>query len=338
MHEETSKKLVLFPLLICIIGTVFAFFIGIYASFGGKIQEKEVYTDKLSRVNSKEFRSLMIESMAKFGAKDTYAIVKKAYKDKESEKHNFVHIFGEELYNFQGLAGIGVCDSTFLFACFHGFMSRALGTGGVSILPELSRACVSARGERTQACMHGAGHGLVEYMGTRKIKDAIAFCAQFGVKQKTMNGCVGGAIMEYNFGSPGENSALIPRPTSGSFTYPCNILDKDLSASCYFEQMQWVLKATGNDMGKAEDVCASLEGIDRIFCFRGIGNFSVVIDFDVAAARKRCDNIEEKTGIDDCKIGAAGSYMAVKNDWKTARKLCEDIDNSLMSLCPLEKL
>ncbi len=114
-----------------------------------------------------------------------------------TKQHSEGHIFGKALYLVEGLAGVAVCDTRFMYSCFHSFMTQAILSEGVTAAQILHEACRASLGYRSENCEHGVGHGIqsmhaYDFAGLKKSLDV---CGALTPPSHPVAGCAGGVFM-----------------------------------------------------------------------------------------------------------------------------------------------
>ena len=105
----------------------------------------------------------------------------------ENNPHQLAHVLGQESYRQLGIDGISVCDQSFTFGCYHGFVRALIDDTGESA--DIVHACEKT--PNVGGCAHGVGHAL----GTNDLTHALHEC---DVLFDTFNfSCWGGVFMEY---------------------------------------------------------------------------------------------------------------------------------------------
>lgn len=197
-------------------------------------------------------------------------------------QHVVAHIFGGALYDELGLSGLSVCDTRFLYGCFHEFLSRAIVEHGLSIIPSLEEQCLSSPyADAPLSCEHGLGHGIVAYAGygREELDQAIEVCKT--LKHDPIGACFEGVFMEYNlrfFSAPDESDA---RPVPESDPYdPCAAYGGLVAKRCVgLLPLWWRVsvfsgKVTDETFIWAGEKCDALPPaltLYRSTCFRGVG-------------------------------------------------------------------
>ncbi len=100
--------------------------------------------------------------------------------------HELGHAVGEQMFAKNGIAGISGCDNSFIFACYHGFMT-AFSRDGRYDSSKLYHACVEDAERKAQergadanfavlaGCVHGMGHGFLE-RNRHNLRNALREC------------------------------------------------------------------------------------------------------------------------------------------------------------------
>lgn len=232
--------------------------------------------------------------------------------------HLTAHVFGEVLYEQEGLKGFSVCDADFGFGCFHSFIARAIAEHGEEVVQELDRACLDAFTEGGLGCFHGIGHGILSSLGyhLEDVTRALSLCEGLSW-QRSYGGCRDGVFMEYNFRTMEADPKERNRPFSLEERHePCRSIDEGSRTACYFGQPAWWLSAlrdAPDARKRMAGYCAEAGATELIqACFRGLGYaYAPESRFDVADGRELCDSSvaegEERTW---CREGLAWALYA----------------------------
>lgn len=232
--------------------------------------------------------------------------VYQAFKDKYANvdftvQHSGAHLFGELLFNNFGADGISVCDSTFSFGCYHGLFTNAINKEGIKIAKKLNDSCIKKYPGGPSACQHGIGHGILEYMGTNHLTDALNVCQSLSTAP--LYGCKAGVFMEYNV--PLVFDSGPPHIQTRKFDplqpySPCPALPADFHQACYYELVQFWDKFI--DFDKIGALCKAIPDTDeRIACYKGVGNNAgPSVNFDIDRAKSICKKMPEDQGYQNC--------------------------------------
>ena len=281
-----------------LLGLAVALLVGsAFAVAAGRAKPKNDLVPDYAAVQ-RHLQNLIVEK----GAARAYAAL---HKELEGEsvgiRHGTAHVFGELLFETEGLAGLGVCDQAFTFGCYHGFLGRAVNKNGIDIVSSLNAGCVAANGEGESACRHGLGHGILDYIGPSHLTDAYAVCRKIG--WDGLLGCGQGVIMEYL-----QSRDRIFTFESGAPLRPCDGLSADLRPSCYFE-LPYAWYFAKLDFPKMRELCFGLQDEDRRACLLGLGRAAGELQrYDAAAARSACADSTV------CEAGAYWLFTAVGKD------------------------
>lgn len=265
------------------------------------------------------------------GAKSAYAAFKEENRETAYDRqHALAHIFGELMYESEGIEGISVCDSSFGFGCFHSFFGKAIQEKGIRVVKELDGACIEAFGLRGTGCSHGIGHGVLSYTGEESLLEALEICSTLTFKGP-IGGCSSGVFMEYNFRTMTTNGRSELRPLSEEQPYaPCDSLSL-FRESCYFEAPSW-WRASLEQRGHAPEEtyrilgswCISLSGDEYEACLRGVGNvIPANAAYDLDLSIERCGLMPDKESELWCRKGAAWGFFADPARREKAVLLCE---------------
>ena len=253
------------------------------------------------------------------------------------EQHLGAHIFGESLYDALGAEGIGVCGSDFGFGCFHGFFLAGVAIEGPVFVRTANDACVERFGVLGTGCLHGIGHGIVEYIGKKNLKDALALCEQT-TQVKPLLGCTSGLFMEAHIPLtvlPGEDPPK-PHPFSNSAPYGLceEVIDRH-KMSCFFELGGWWQTVLHEDFERMGELCALADPGLRGICAQGVGRIiSDTREFEVTPSAATCDRFSQNENLrTQCYIGAAWSMFSGLGDAQRANELCGILPAEEKEIC-----
>lgn len=284
-------------------------------------------------------RAAFVENIRMHGGDAAYRAFKKHYLGVPFDlQHNAAHVFGESLYDEEGIAGVRLCDQEFNFGCYHGFFTRAVASEGLDVIGALDRACDAS--DRPTACQHGIGHGILEYLGHSRLGDALLACKKTH-QPDPLAGCTSGVFMEYNvpLSVGGDGTfALQTRPLEHHDEpyHPCTELPDEFRLSCYHELPQWWAQVYGQDFATLGAFCAAAPypGGGRA-CFNGLGNVIASFgEYDADTVAGLCRQIADSEGRDSCFINAAWSAFVDRQDARGAAAICAKLPEKLQSECP----
>ena len=185
----------------------------------------------------REEQSALEKRLLRENAAKVYAdiLVKYAHTAPNSQ-HGIAHIFGEVLYKTTGLSGITVCDNSFAFGCFHGFLFNAIADKDIASINDLDRMCIEKFGEYNLGCQHGIGHGIAEHYGSQNLDQSLDACATLSWKHRLM-GCSGGVFMEYmmpSLSGKGAGSVQVNPLTPNDPYAPCDNIKHQFKPECFY--------------------------------------------------------------------------------------------------------
>lgn len=253
--------------------------------------------------------------------------------------HTNAHLFGEALYEKEGVKGFAVCDSSFGFGCYHSFIARAVADEGEKVVPLFDEECVRMFGLEGLGCSHGVGHGVLSYYGynPEDVQKALEICATLSWKN-AYGGCRDGVFMEYNFRVMETNRDDRLRAfTEAERHEPCTSLQHTHQQACYFSQPGWwlhVFTYNSESIHRIAGYCDEVTDTNgRRACFRGLGyTLAAYIQFDVTAGVRACDSLEaRREGKVACHQGLAWALYANPPYRELAKKACTEGLSSLES-------
>ncbi len=266
---------------------------------------------------------------------DVYGRIIEEITQRGTQTHTLMHMLGELLYEEYDMKGLGECDGSFGFGCYHGFFNAAIYAKGIEILPELDAACKEKYGSVDTRCQHGLGHGLLVYTGYENLLDALTWCTT--ISAKPTGGCTGGVFMEYNFHTMEEPSEDYYRPLGENMYLPCISLPEQFQASCFQEQPQWWARHLSNDYKRMGELCAELSvgTANSNACFQGIGNTITEQSryaYDVVI--KECNTMPHEHAQALCREGASWQFIGRGEEDRNAYiLLCESLNAERRDAC-----
>lgn len=278
------------------------------------IQPKAPWPD---RADIKKIRNSIGKDIRQKGAEGAYEELKSRYGINQPHAsvipHLAAHLFGELLYKHREMEGLGVCDASFTYGCFHGLFNAVIAEKGIGSINELFKICPSL------PCQHGLGHGLGEYYGPENIETSLNACVNMGAPSIPF-GCVGGVMMEYNFPSMFDfisSSADVIRKFNPESPYaPCERVHADFRRACYLRLTEWWEVVMEKDYVRMGELCGLVgEEEYRNSCFMGIGAALITTNgFNVEQSRQSCGLIPSDQGKRDCLVGASFILKTIREE------------------------
>lgn len=270
-------------------------------------------------------RNDLVESvrhnLREYGAVPTREALQESYRDEPSTKrHSVGHTYGRVLFEELDTTGFGYCDGGFVFGCYHEFFARVIQRDGVAVTSKLNDECFSAndRLPDAYACQHGIGHGLLAHGGYEldNLRRALELCNGLDPIDP-INGCYGGAVMEFNMKTMIREHGIPPRTreeADNSLHYPCQSVPGYATKACYYWQSQWWLFALQATPERVGELCleASTQR-ERDACFFGVGNRMPDLTDQPDEAHALCQRFTASTAerqhFVDCMASAAVTYQ-----------------------------
>ncbi len=299
----------------------------LFPSFGGKII---VLSNKDIQIRNQVLtRETITKMVDKEGPEKVYSDLEKIYDSNSTFAHSTFHLFGEILYTKFKLSGIDYCDNFAGFGCYHGLFIKAVSDKGLDVAIDLDQKCVEKFGIQGLGCPHGIGHGLVEYFGIGKIKEALSICAKLSW-QGPLFGCAGGVFMENNFPTVFDKDGVgkvTVREAHGNLFEPCLSLDSKFKQACYFEQASWWNKVLNSDYQKIGNFCNSLKvSNEKESCLLGLGNaIAESTQYDPSSIVKGCSQMPNKPTEMLCRAGGAWAFFSNLDKRPQSEEICSGL-------------
>lgn len=293
------KKFALRLGIVVAIGAAVFFIFGKFVFRSISVAVNKMYGEKV--------RTFWKEEVASTGSAAAYAKLKKMVAlSPQPVRHGVAHVFGEVLFQADGIDGLKVCDADFTFGCYHGFIDTAVNYKGIEIITQIDKECSALYGHEDTRCRHGIGHGLMDYFGAASLPKALAKCGDIG--DTTLTGCVDGVVMEYLITVDGTRSLDSKKPYE-----PCAGLSGEYRATCYFELVKWWDDAFDHDYKKIGGLCGALwEKKEKDACMFGAGkSYGELHGFNAGKTIVNCAKFSERGDQVICQAGAYGVFTAL---------------------------
>lgn len=189
------------------------------------------------------------------------------------QTHLLVHTVGEWIFENFSVEGLVYCRDHFLGACFHGFLVRAIGDHGPSVMGEAFERCRGAGIPTMVQCAHGAGHGLVAW--TRyDLPEALRLCDELADALRDFHAfnCYDGGFMENAWRLHHGDASGTVHATSDP-DYPCN--DRRLAPrhlpACWGNQVAILFHLSHGDLRTVAARCEGLgDPMNQDACYNGL--------------------------------------------------------------------
>lgn len=264
-------------------------------------------------------QSLFVEQIRNFGAQSAYQNFK-VKNITDPQRHFFAHVFGQALFDDLGPDGVGICDDSFEFGCYHGFFTAGLSTDNLDLIYRFDQSCKEHWQDKYTPCQHGLGHGLLS--SGLSLNESLEWCKK--IMSHPTGGCLSGVFMEYNFPAKTDHSGTVPRELQKDVYSPCSELPSEFQLSCYFELPQWWFKVYDKDFAKASAMCGEVPiQHNREWCFYGLGHYTATtLSYDVQQTAEVCDSLIYQDAKLWCRVGASWIFVVQPNSEVTLPVIC----------------
>lgn len=334
-----------FAIMLVASGALFTFVFGDVSSFlqGDIVGKSQAILPGVTS-DVTQFDKEWIDRIEKVGAATAYHDFLIAYATATTEvQHTNAHLFGNVLYQADGIDGIKVCDSQFEAGCYHEFLGRAIQDDGTEIVVRLNEKCLETA--EPDWCQHGIGHGVVGYVGYEydSLVNALEICDTLRV-QSRIGGCFGGVFMEYNSkllanANGGVGGGVRQFDETTGFNFPCDRIETPFRDACYFRQPQWWMTSIfsnqwGDKIGrlnmfkKMGELCGKVEeGTQQDYCFKGIGLYGVsVVSGNIEEMILVCKSMPSNRDI-ECRAMAVNSPYFNLLPQETPQSMCDGLSS-----------
>jgi hypothetical protein len=233
--------------------------------------------------------------------------------------HEYAHVFGDALYETEGVDGFDNCGVAYVWGCYHSFIERAVVQKGIGVLDILEAHCKAMPSTDVQECEHGLGHGILSYMGVTHLTDALAECDKLSAPTY---GCASGIFMEYLNGNIHENRPPVAYTDEGKYG-PCDSVPEADRLVCYRRLPNWwAITFKGSKDERPAFLEHNCLGIVpeayRSACMIGVGyNETSESDFDPEKGKQICASLQNAG---DRTICLYGGVLAIFQNTETRDK------------------
>ncbi len=301
---------------------------------------KPTSIDDLRELNIAEEKIKWLTFINKVGTEKAYVQFSELYKDKNYVvQHNMMHLMGGLVYSTEGIRGIGICDSSFDYACYHQFFIDFIREKGSFAVPQVIETCIQRHGEQAGFCIHGVGHGVQEFYGDtqegllKALKTCAGLTSVLSFSPSAVSQCNEGVFMQYNHVLPIQNM-LVREVDPTDPLSPCNVISEEFKRDCYLSiARRWLLFYTG-EYRQADIFCTLVPEQYKKFCYRGIGvDIAMSTNYDVEATEKTCYSLADEFGRSYCKVGAANLVKLQDKGDEFVNKICSGLQGETLKEC-----
>lgn len=271
----------------------------------------KVFSDK----TYEEFKKIAQD----FGVEYAYRLLKERFPNNETAAHDFAHVVGLVAYGKMDSAELSVCDTSFNYGCFHGFIEGFLIKKGTLAIKETESHCQSLGYIHMPSCIHGIGHGLMAYE-SYDLKKALSDCDN--LEQSIRLYCWDGVFMERinaSMQDPAKRAQIIDE---NNIKEPCQSISLIYKAQCWRNQVSAWFNFFGNNPQKVLAACYSIEKKFQEICFESVGLTNVMLTGDDITKLKGYCSSSSGQIIDNCIIGELKEILFEGKSPELARGLC----------------
>lgn len=254
------------------------------------------------------------EDIKNKGAEGAYEHFKEEYEKYPQDSHGLAHLFIGLIFEEKGVEALALCDTSFGNGCFHGLVSRAILAQGTEVLFDIVDLCSSSVHADAESCFHGVGHGVMEYVGGQRLREALTYCTTLeatGV-HGAVDGCVEGVFMDYNVSLSGPRSFEVASRFS-----PCDQEEvrEEYRSNCYYSLPHWWFQQEQLAVSDITKWCSEVPSSYTYLCYKGIGiDLPGKEDFDEAKIIAGCHLILDEAGEDACLDTSLRTFVSLGVD------------------------
>jgi len=295
--------------------------------------DKKINKADFVKLDSTKKQEILKNMAKKDGVEKTWVFLKESFKDQtgsEGEIHDLAHLAGNLIFDAKGLSGLGLCDSTFAFGCFHGFLDKAF-LESLDKLNEAQKSCEQiGQGINgpVASCIHGIGHGVASFYRTSDINNSLKACDRL---TQGAQYCYDGVFMEFS------RNAVPNFYKTDDPLYPCDSLDEKFVFSCGRNLPVVLITRFNKSFDDVINICNMAQSQNlKNSCFDALGfnavarsqnNPDIIIDL--------CGKIENQEFKTRCIKAAAGEliFQNLPNWKENAPKVCNTLSDDAKNFC-----
>ena len=280
----------------------------------------------------------ILETMSKEDPKTGWEYLKEAFVvngEVVSEAHTLAHIIGNNIYKKNSFVGIGICDPTFAYGCYHGVTEQFLLNEGPEKIRETMGMCRDIFPSKLQknelpyySCIHGIGHGLLTW-NNLVLEKALYDCDRLDEQERSY--CYDGVFMEFSSSAP-QNSF-----DTQNLWSVCTDLNEKYAMGCarYLPSMlQGKFLMTQDDtitFCKSAPTKTLRDGCTDNFAF----SLAYTGNDTINVIESTCKKIDTEEYQSRCITTAAGElvFQGYQDSKENANKLCDSLSNKWQVEC-----
>lgn len=324
------------------------FILGVFSAFASfdlldnysLLSKPEEVSPPIGAINEKEEIQKLKRLFDTQGSRKAYAYFKSAYERFDSSTpHILGHFIGAELYKREGMEGLNLCDESYDWGCYHGFLGVAFeGGGDFSLVKEADKACKGVGGGVGEygACLHGLGHGITAFLGYKRddLSEGLSNCDLLP-SELARNSCYTGVFMEYNLKimsrlEEGSDATLRSFDPENPLE-PCVSLNLEYQQACYLELPSYLVH-TSPDFGKVGGYCERISTPEfKETCYRGMARSTPsLVRYDKDQMARKCHQLSSEKGVAFC-VDEVVKLLSIHGE--DALSLCDSLNGGDREMC-----
>jgi hypothetical protein len=272
--------------------------------------------------------SELLSYVRTYGPALTFDVIVHASSEVGIDCHNRAHELGRASYELIGEDVFGLtlpqCHSGF----YHGSIEAFFRENGTADLEgNLRLICSDKNYFFIHQCMHGIGHGMMAF-ANYELPMALDLC-NFTPTSLNQASCRTGVFMENIVQSLGllvdddKDHAHKTRYLSDDPHFPCNIVNKEYKADCYFLQTDRMVQLSNSGFQGVAEECSNAPPQYHYTCFASMGRtISGNINLAHEDAIKECQWLEPGQNRNYCIKGIYENLFWVKDGQEDALIFC----------------
>lgn len=250
----------------------------------------------------------------------------------DGQTHLLNHEAGDWLYDKYGNEGLVYCKDYFLSSCHHGFVIKAIATGGMSSLSQVMKACWAQGATTATQCAHAIGHGILANIGYKYLPQAMTECDKVATISPNfpLYNCHDGAFMENIWAIHEGGTSKDQWVSSSDYLFPCNSpkFAEKYKRACWSNQPSRMYIMFKGDIKRIGEVCLGLTNKTyQTTCFDALARqIHPLSQGSVDKTFSMCSLMPSQEWINKCVASIAKASFSV-GDRDIPYKICKKSEN-----------
>jgi hypothetical protein len=223
-----------------------------------------------------------------------------------------------------------VCHSGY----YHGLLEEYLATAP-SFEQGVKEVCGAAENQpyfNWFQCMHGLGHGIMQFENN-EVPKSLKGCDLVDPANQAREICYAGVFME-NITTDEKTGHPAKYIKKDDPIYPCNAVEEKYKSACYFLSSSQILKINGWNFPETFKTCDKVEPNYRWLCYQSLGR-------DVSGSTLRdknrvlelCKLGSSPQAVSECYFGAVRDFINEQGMFDAAIDFCSSVDDRFKARC-----